>query len=74
MHPIGNYIKIRTLPKPEVAVIVESECYTKAIALEVSPDLKLPFKNNAEIFILESQIIYINNNQFILIDYIGLHN
>ena len=74
MIPIGNYIKVAAPVHPEQDVIVERECLIKTIAIQISSDTELPFKEGAEVFIVSGKEVILQGETFIMTDYIFLHN
>ena len=67
MQPLGNHIQIN--PPEELtksSFILEKEALAKAVVLKLSPDIKVPFKENDTVYfytgrhIIENGYIFVN--------------
>lgn len=65
MTPIGQHI---TISKPEplnnYEFIVEKESVSKAVVIEVSKDLKVPFRSGDTVMIYTGKHITVRENEF----------
>jgi len=67
MQPVSNYIQITPIPEPE-GLVTEKKQLIPVLVKSISPDIEVPFKEGAEIIIVNGKQVFTNGGLFIHVD------